>query len=112
MWIGGREREFKYPINSIRSLIHRTGRTPAQIMQGGFDPTDFDLGVYLIWGALLWENPKLTPETVGEWLDLADGVYGKAVVEAAQALMRTFERQFGAGDEDVQEQTGEDESKN
>jgi hypothetical protein len=82
-------------------------------MQGGFDPTDFDLGVKLIWGALLWENPKLTPETAGEWLDLADGIYGKAVVEAAQALMKSFERQFGADDEDVQETgDGEDEVKN
>lgn len=101
----------KYTVNSVRALIQETGKTPAELLQNGFDPTDFDLGVKLIWGALLHSNRKLKPDTVGEWLDLSEGVYSEAVTAAAQALTEAFQRQFGV-DLEVDEDEGEDDTKN
>lgn len=104
--LGGREYELKYTVNAIRALIKETGKTPAEILQNGFDPTDFELGVKLIWGALLHANPKLKPDTVGDWLEMSEGVYSEAVTAAATALMAAFQKQFGveAGvDEEAEE---------
>ncbi|HPU78321.1 MAG TPA: hypothetical protein PK409_09470 [Thermosynergistes sp.] len=102
MKINGKDMELKYTVNSIRALIRETGKTPAQIMGGGFDPTDFDLGVKLIWAGLLWSNPKLTVDIVGNWLDAEGGTYSEAIMEATKALVAAFERQFGtaAGKDD------------
>lgn len=102
--LGGKKRELKYSVNAVRELIKATGKTPAELLGGGLDPTDLETGVKLIWGGLLHENPKLKPETVGDWLDAAEGVYAEALTEAAAALMRTFEKQFNTtvatGDEE------------
>ena len=107
--LAGREYTLKYTVNSIRALIQETGKTPAELLQNGFDPTDFDLGVKLIWGALLHNNRKLKPDTVGEWLDLSEGSYSEAVTAAAQALTETFQRQFGV---EAEVEEDEDEEKN
>lgn len=107
--LAGREYTLKYTVNSIRALIQETGKTPAELLQNGFDPTDFDLGVKLIWGAMLHANRKLRPETVGEWLDLSEGVYSDAVTAAAQALIEAFQRQFGV---EAEVEEDEDEEKN
>lgn len=93
MRLGGKERNFRYTVNSIRQLIKMTGETPSEILSG-FDLTNFDVGVKLVCGALLWENPKLTPDIVGEWLEEDDGIYAQAVTEAVNALVASFNRQF------------------
>ncbi|MFA7112202.1 MAG: hypothetical protein WC115_01525 [Sphaerochaeta sp.] len=103
MKLGGKNREFKYTVNSIRHLINMTGKTPSEILNG-FDPTDFDLGVKLICCGLLWENPKLTPDMVGDWLEVDDGVYSQAITDAVNALVVSFQRQFKIELEEVDEE--------
>jgi len=102
MKLGGKERTFKYPVNSIRKLIEMTGKTPAEILSN-FDTTNFDIGVKLVCGALVWENPKLTPDIVGDWLE-EEAVYTQAVTEAVNALVNSFNRQFKIEPEDDKEE--------
>jgi len=93
MKLGGKERNFRYTVNSIRQLIKMTGKTPSEVLSN-FDATNFDDNVKLICCALLWENPKLTPDIVGEWLEEDDGSYTQAVTEAVNALISSFNKQF------------------
>lgn len=110
MKIGGQEREFRFGLNAIRALIRATGKTPMEIIQSGLDPTDFELGIHIIWAGLLWTNKNITPDIVGAWLD-ADppGTYTQALIEAGNALVKAFERCFATGDI---EEEGEKKGKN
>lgn len=93
MKIAGYERgEFRYGVNGVRALIRATGKTPLQMIGRGFDPSDFEAGVHLVWGGLLWSNNRLVPDTVGEWFDADPGAYREAVASATRSLTETFER--------------------
>jgi hypothetical protein len=111
MKLGGQEREFRFGINANRALIKATGKTPMELVQDGFDPTDFDIGVHIIWAGLLWSNRKLTPDLVGQWLDAEDakqpGAYVKAVSEATSEMVASFERSFGTGEDEEEEEDPE-----
>jgi hypothetical protein len=95
MKLSGKEMELKYGINSIRALIRETGKTPMQIMNDGFDPSDFELGITLIWAGLLWTNRKITPDVVGQWFDAEPEAYVPAITEAVQVFMSAFTRSLG-----------------
>lgn len=94
MKIGGKERKFKYGLNSIRALVRETGKTPQEILEGGFDPRDVEYGVLLVWAALIWQDRNLTVDQVGDWLDAEDGLYVEAAQEAINALLEGFRRTF------------------
>lgn len=100
------ERNFKYSINALRALIRETGKTPLQIMEKGFDPTDLDFGIKLIWAGMVSDNRKLTPDMVGAMFDEAPEEYAPAVAEAMRGFIASFQRAFSAKDEDVQEGEG------
>ncbi len=110
MKLGGKDRTFRFGLNSIRALIKATGKTPMAIIQNGLDPTDFELGVHIIWAGLLWEDHDITPDMVGEWLDRAKpGTYTKALIAAGNALTKTFEHAFA---DNGTEEEGKEEEKN
>lgn len=94
MKIGGKERKFKYGLNSIRALVRETGKTPQEILEGGFDPRDVEFGIALVWAALIWQDRNLTVDQVGDWLDAEDGLYVDASQEAINALLEGFRRTF------------------
>jgi len=103
MKLNGQEVELKYGVNAIRALIRETKQTPLQIMQGGFDPSDLELGISMIWAGMLWSNKKITPDMVGDWIENAEpGAYLEAVTEAVQGFTVAFTRAFvaGTGNED------------
>lgn len=104
MKLAGKEMELKYSVNSIRALIRETGKTPMQIMQDGFDPSDFELGITLIWAGLLWTNRKVTPDIVGQWFDDEPEAYLLAVTEAVQTFLNAFQRSLGVKPEEVQDE--------
>lgn len=109
MKLAGKEMELKYSINSIRALIREMGKTPMQLMQDGFDPSDFELGVTLIWAGLIWTNKKLTPDIVGQWLDEDPEAYLPAVTEAIQAFLGSFQRSLGVKPADAEDEEESDE---
>lgn len=94
MKIGGKERKFKYGLNSIRALVRETGKTPQEILEGGFDPRDVEFGVLLVWAALIWQDRNLAVDQVGDWLDSEEGLYLDAAQEAINALLEGFKRTF------------------
>lgn len=100
------ERNFKYSINALRALIRETGKTPLQILDGGFDPTDLDFGIKLIWAGMVSDNRKLTPDMVGAMFDDAPEEYAPAVTEAIKAFIAAFERTFSAKVKDAPEDDG------
>lgn len=104
MKLSGKEMELKYGINSIRALIRETGKTPMQLMQDGFDPSDFELGITLIWAGLLWTNRKVTPDIVGQWFDDDPEAYLPAITEAMQTFLHAFQRSLGVKPEDQEEE--------
>jgi len=104
MKLSGKEMELKYGINSIRALIRETGKTPMEIMQNGFDPSDFELGITLIWAGLLWTNRKVTPDIVGQWFDDEPEAYLPAVTEAVQTFLHAFQRSLGVKPEEAQDE--------
>lgn len=110
MKLAGKEMELKYSFNSIRALIRETGKTPMQIMQDGFDPSDFEIGIALIWAGLLWTNRKVTPDIVGQWFDEDPEAYLPAVTEAVQVFLHAFQRSLGVKPEE--EDAEESEEKN
>lgn len=108
MKIAGQERELKYGVNSIRALQKAIGRTPAEIFSDGFDVSDFELGIHIIWAGLLWSNKKLTPDMVGNWIDAEPERYEETLTEAINTFSESFTRTLGVKpDED--EETGDDE---
>lgn len=104
MKLSGKEMELKYGVNSIRALIRETGKTPMQLMQDGFDPSDFELGITLIWAGLLWTNRKVTPDIVGQWFDDDPEAYLPAITEAMQTFLHAFQRSLGVKSEDQEEE--------
>lgn len=94
MKLGGKARGFKYGLNGIRALVRETGKTTQEILEGGFDPRDVELGILLVWGALIWQDRNLTVDQVGEWLDAEEGLYVDAAQEAMNALLEGFRRTF------------------
>lgn len=104
--------ELKYGVNAIRALLKETGKTPAQILEGGFDPRDMEFGVALVWAGMLWQDKSLTVEKVGDMLDAEEGLYFTSVTKAVNGLVTSFKRSFGIKDEVEVEPEAEEPGKN
>lgn len=93
--------DIKYGINAVRAVIKATGKTPSEILRDGFKGDDLELGTTLIWAGLLHQDKNLTTEQVGDWLDSEEGLYVKAVTEAASGFIATFNRSFAVKDKEA-----------
>lgn len=94
--------ELKFGVNAIRALLKETGKTPAQILEGGFDPRDMEFGVALVWAGMLWQDKSLTVEKVGDMLDAEEALYFTSVTKAVNGLVASFKRSFGIKEEEAE----------
>lgn len=104
MRIGGKEREIKFGVNALRTLLVTRNQSPDEIIANGADIRDIELGVTLVWAGLLHEDRTLTLDQVGDWLDEEEGLYFQAAQAAAVAFMAAFKRSFGLSSKEPDEQ--------
>ena len=95
--------ELKYGVNALRALQEKIGRSPADILTGGFDGRDMELGTSIIWAGMLWQNHDLTIDEVGDILDSEERLYIDALGEAVPKFLASFKRVFGLPDAAAEE---------
>ena len=98
--------ELKYGVNALRALQEKIGRSPADILTGGFDGRDMELGTSIIWAGMLWNNRSLTLDEVGDLLDSEEKLYVNALSEAVPKFLASFKRTLGLPDQTAQEEKG------
>lgn len=90
--------ELKYGVNALRALQEQIGKSPADVLTGGFDGRDMELGTSIIWAGMLWNNRDLTLDEVGDLLDSEEKLYIDALGEAVPKFLASFKRVFGLPD--------------
>ena len=95
--------ELKYGVNALRALQEKVKKSPADILTGGFDGRDMELGVTIIWAGMLWQNHDLTIDEVGDILDSEEKLYIDALGEAVPKFLASFKRVFGLPDAAAEE---------
>lgn len=95
--------ELKYGVNALRALQEQIGKSPADVLTGGFDGRDMELGTSIIWAGMLWNNRDLTLDEVGDLLDSEEKLYIDALGEAVPKFLSSFKRVFGLPDAAAEE---------
>ena len=95
--------ELKYGVNALRALQEKIGKSPADVLTGGFDGRDMELGTSIIWAGMLWNNRDITLDEVGDLLDSEEKLYIDALGEAVPKFRASFKRVFGLPDAAAEE---------
>ncbi|MCF7936915.1 MAG: tail assembly chaperone [Synergistales bacterium] len=102
--IAGSDFELKYPFEAVREISSKLNMSVGEILQSGVDFTDVNKMIVIIWGGLLYNNRKLTINTVSKWLDDAENypeVVGVAVNAYVDSVASKLQLNKGDDDEDV-----------
>ena len=93
--IGGAERELKYGVNALAAITQELHRTPVEILFAGFDVLDIMTVRIVLWAGLLHSARKITPETIGDWMDKGETPYAELVEVVMSAFVDSCQSVYG-----------------
>ena len=98
--VGEKRRSLRYTFNSLIALEEELGIPIANFDQILSNAMSLKHVRALLWAGLLHEDKSLSPEEVGEWIDISQLNAITSKIEEAISLS------FGSGDEKKKETTG------